>query len=59
MARDVVESDDPIEGDWEVVIPPPKVEWSFWKDDLPFLAEVALYWLIAPPFIWLVHRLLS
>jgi hypothetical protein len=33
---------DPIDGEYEVILPTPPVRWSFWADDLPVLVNAAV-----------------
>lgn len=37
---DIVPFRPPIEGEYQVVLPPQSVAWSFWSDDAPRLAQL-------------------
>ena len=50
---------DIIEGEYEVIVPPPKVRWSFWSDDLPVVIDVVISGAVSALVIWVVHRLWS
>lgn len=55
--RELTPSSEPIEGQYEVILPPPKAEWSFWKDDLPNLAKIVLTPPLAGLVAWIVWKI--
>lgn len=58
MRGDITPTEPPIEGEYEVILPPPKV-WSFWRDDFPALLGMALMLAVAVYLRDFVYRLFS
>lgn len=59
MTGEIVKAGEVIDGEYEVVLPPRPVSWSFWRDDLPAVLHIVVTGLIAIPVLMLIHRLFS
>lgn len=49
-------SPDTIEGEFVVILPKPPIDWSFWRDDLPVIAEIVAGFGTAALILWAFHR---
>lgn len=59
MRNEIVDADEPIEGEYEDRTPAPKVSWTFWRDDFPALLGMALMLTVAVYLRDFVYRLFS